>query len=61
MPEIKEINDRRSQMLPDIEELRESQKEGGEGKGPKQEPEMAKESFFGPLNSCQGHEVEIKD
>lgn len=61
MPEIKEIYDEASPMKPRIEKLRESQQAGNQGKGPKQEAEMEKDSFFGPLNSVQGHQVNIKD
>lgn len=50
--ESKTIHDKDSDMLPSIEELRASQKQGGEGKG--MNPADTK------LNETQGHEVEIK-
>jgi len=53
MPEITTIHDKNSEMLPHVDKLRESQKQGGQGRG-------LPENDHGPLNSIQGHGVEIK-
>lgn len=53
MPEIKTIHDKNSEMLPHVDKLMESAKQGSTGKG-------LPENDYGPLNSCQGHQVEIK-
>lgn len=54
MTGIKEINDERSESIPTLAEMRESQKTGNEGRG-------LPENSTDKLNECQGHEVEIKD
>lgn len=50
MPE--EDVERKSYILPDIKELRESQRKGQTGRG-------LEENKTGKLNEAQGHEVEI--
>jgi len=53
MPEITTIHDKNSEMLPHVDKLRQSQKQGGEGRG-------LPENETGKLNEAQGHQVEIK-
>jgi hypothetical protein len=53
MPEIKEVNDKRSESVPTVAAMRESQRTGNEGKGTN--PEDTK------LNECQGHEADIRE
>lgn len=53
MPKITEIRDAKSAAVPSIEEMRASQKAGGEGKGL---PENAN-----VLNEAQGHDVDIRE
>ena len=53
MPQIKEIRDKRSESVPTVAEMRESQRQGSEGKGTN--PPDTK------LNEAQGHDVDIRD
>ena len=51
--QIKEVNDKPSDSVPTLEEMRLAQLAGGRGKGTN--PPDAK------LNECQGHEVDLQD
>jgi hypothetical protein len=54
MAEIKEVNDKSSESVPTLKQMRESQKAGGEGTG-------LPENSTGKLNECQGHEADVKE
>ena len=53
MPIIKKVNDERSESVPSLAEMRESQRRGSEGKGTN-DPDTK-------LNEAQGHDVDIRD
>jgi len=54
MPNIKEIRDRSSDAVPSVKEMRQSQEQGGQ-------PGGLPENSTGPLNSCQGHQADVKE